>query len=331
MSAILSRRAVLQSLAVAGASAWAARHLRADDTPSPASSGALTPESFRARLRGPILSIPTPFTADFRVDESSIRSMCERAAEASVTVFALTAGNGQYAWLDTGEIRDLTRMLVKAVGSRGVVIAASDGWWTRMVAEYAAFSESAGAHAVQVMLPEGVGEDAVMKHFEEVAKASKLPIVLHGNYSESLIKRLVEIPSVAALKEDVTLDYYIQRQRTFGSRLAIFGGGSEHRFLAAWPYGSSCYYSAYAAFAPEASMTFWRAIQRGDTEAAAAWIDKYDFPFLDHWSHAFWRASMEHFGTGQRYLRPPVPYFNDDQMKEVAAFYDGLGLKPPPG
>ena len=75
-------------------------------------------------------------------------------------------------------------------------------------------------------------------------------------------------------------------------------------------------------------MDFWGMIQKGDQAGAIAWVNKYDYPFLDRWSHAFWRASMEHFGTARRHLRPPVRSFTDEQMKEVKAFYDGIGLTP---
>ncbi|MEP0842809.1 MAG: dihydrodipicolinate synthase family protein [Phycisphaerae bacterium] len=325
----LNRRELLK-LSAAGAAALLAprRGSALASAPSPAAREPVSPADFRQRLRGPILSIPTPFTADFKVDYDGVRRMIERAAKAGVSVFALTMGNGQYAALLYEEIKELTRVVVEAAAGRGLTISAAGNWWTGQVVDYARFAESVGADSVQIMVPEGCGEDGCVEHFKAVAAATRLPLVLHGDYSVALLEKLVRIDSVAALKEDVTLDYYIDRQRRFGDRLAIFGGGTEYRFLVAWPYGSRAYYSAYAAFAPEVSMKLWRAVQNGDSAAAYRMVNTYDHPFLARWSHGFWRASLEHFGVAGRFLRPPQPFFTDAQMKDVAAFYDGLDLRP---
>jgi dihydrodipicolinate synthase/N-acetylneuraminate lyase len=320
----IARRQFLRGLVAVGALPLARIAAATREAAAPSTSS-----SVRTRLRGPILSIPTPFTADYRVDNAAIQEMVRRALAAGIRIFSLTAGNGQYSSLDTPEIKELTRVLVEAVDGKGFIIAAAANWWTGQVVEYSKFASSLRVDALQVMRPEGVDEDAVVAHFERIAGASSLPIVLHGDYSSKLLERLVKLPTVSALKEDVTLDYYIDRQRHFGDRLVIFGGGTEHRFHVAHPYGSNCYYSAYTAFSPETSMDFWRMVQQKDIDGAYAWVNRFDFPFLDRWSHAFWRASMEHFGVGRRFLRPPQPYFTDAQMKDVKTFYDGLGLTPP--
>ena len=35
----------------------------------------LSPSEFKARVRGPILTLPTPFTADFKVDHQGVRNL----------------------------------------------------------------------------------------------------------------------------------------------------------------------------------------------------------------------------------------------------------------
>ena len=294
---------------------------------SAADRRSLSPTEFRERMRGPVLSIPTPFTREYAIDHQAIRNMVTGAADVGVKIFALTHGNGQYAYLTDEEILELTRTL-EAVGNQGITIAAAPGGWTAQVANYARFAASVGADAVQIVRPERCDDESVVEHYRIVADACGLPIVLYGDFPSDLLEKLVEVPAVSALKEDVTLNYYIDRQRRFGDRLAIFGGGTESRFLVAQPYGSNCYYSAYTAFAPQAAMDFWKRVQSGDQLGAYAWVNKFDYPFLDRWSHAFWRASIEHFRIGQRYLRPPQRSFTDEQMKGVSSLYDELGLTP---
>ena len=43
-----------------------------------------SPEDFKRQLRGPILSVPTTYTSDFKVDYDGMRRMIERAAKAGV-------------------------------------------------------------------------------------------------------------------------------------------------------------------------------------------------------------------------------------------------------
>ena len=114
-----------------------------------------SPEEFKRQLKGPILSIPTTYTADFRVDYDGIRHMINHAAKAGVRVFALTNGNNQYDRLTYDEIKQLTRVMVETVAGRGVTIAATGPWWTGPAVDYARYAESLGADAVQVLTPLG--------------------------------------------------------------------------------------------------------------------------------------------------------------------------------
>src|SRR5436190_1661679 len=95
------RRGVLKAAAGMAAAAvmdWRTAAL-GEDTPPAVSRPARGPAEFQRRLAGPILSVPTPFTAQFELDTIAVRAMVDRAIQAGVAVFALTAGDGQYQWL----------------------------------------------------------------------------------------------------------------------------------------------------------------------------------------------------------------------------------------
>jgi 5-dehydro-4-deoxyglucarate dehydratase len=256
--------------------------------------------------------------------------MVTRGLRYGIRVFAMTAGNGQYHALDQDEIRAITAAMVEAANDEAIVIAATGDWWTGLTVDYARYADAVGADAVQVMLPTRAADEAgIVKHFEAVASATKLPIVLHGQYSAPLLKKLLPaVPSIVAMKEDGELAYYIDRQVEFGDRLNIFAGGAESRFLVAQPYGAKAFYSTYSGFAPDISMRFWEAARRGDVKAAADITRRYDHPFIARFSHPFWHATLEYFGVAQRYMRPPQPSFTDAQMADVKSFFDAQGLNP---
>jgi 4-hydroxy-tetrahydrodipicolinate synthase len=284
---------------------------------------------FRQALVGPIQSQPTPFNAKYELDVPAIRQIVRRGLRYGVKIYELTSGNSQYSSLSYDEIKTLTRTLAEAVGGEGLTIAATSDWWTERAVDYALYAESVGADAVQVLLPQrSGGDDALVEHFESIARATRLPIVLHGVYSESLLRRLLDIETIVAMKEDSELEYYIDRMIGFGNRLEIFSGGAENRYLVGYPYGARAFFSTYTGFAPDISMHFWSAIKQGDIRKAAQITTQYDYPFIKQFTHPFWHATLEYFGVAKRFMRPPQRPFTDEQMKDVKKFFDGQGLDP---
>lgn len=85
-------------------------------------AGRVTPVEVKARIRGPIVTLPTPFTANFKVDHQAVRNIVRLGLENGIGIYELTAGNSQYNILGYDEIKKLTRVLVEAVDGRGIVI-----------------------------------------------------------------------------------------------------------------------------------------------------------------------------------------------------------------
>ena len=67
MNRAMDRRHFLATMVATGAHAATAR---------------ITPEDFRRRLRGPILSVPTVYNADFSLDFDGIRKIVDTGANA---------------------------------------------------------------------------------------------------------------------------------------------------------------------------------------------------------------------------------------------------------
>src|SRR5437763_5746260 len=142
----------------------------------------------------------------------------------------------------------------------------------------------------------------------------------------------MKIDSIVALKEDVSLEYFIETSIHFGSRLNCFSGGSYEWFLVGQPYGAVAYFDTYSTFAPEISVRFWKAVQSNDLAAERDIVEKYNHPLISHeYSDSFWHAALEHFGVAGRCLRPPQHTYTDQEMKKVTASFAQLGLRPASG
>lgn len=299
----------------------------------------MTPAEFREALKGPILSAPTAFIADGSIDYDGMKKVMERALDYGCKVITLTSGNNRYDLLSYQEIKKLTSLMVNVTVNRGITIAATYKKWSiDTVIAYVKYAESIGASAVQVDCPEGFQEDssvsAIQSFYSRVAAHTNLGIVLHGYYSVALLKQLVTIPSVVALKEDVAdLSYYVQRQIVFGDRLAVFAGGSDSRYLFGYAYGSPAYFSTLYSYAPWIGRRYWNAIQARDLKKAVAIANHYDIPFMKRWSFPFWAAAIEYLGGSQRYIRLKKgdnqggEALTGEQLIKMKTFIDSLGLK----
>ncbi len=287
----------------------------------------MNPAEFKEKLRGPIVSIPTPFGADYKLDIPGLRRMISNCLQHNITIFGLTAGDSQYSYLSYDEIKQLARVVAEAAGDRGMSIIGTGAWWTERVIDFARFVESVGGTALQVLKP-SVGDDEVVSHYRNIAKATRLPLVLHGNYSMGLLEKLTAIDSVVALKEDVSMEYFVNGIIRFGKRINCFSGGGLDWHLVAQPYGAVAYFDNFAPFAPEVSVRFWEAVQRNDYNAERDIIVKYDHPWIQNFSAPFWHATLEYFGIAARYLRPPQHTYTDAEMAKVREFYDTMDLKP---
>ncbi len=318
-----SRREFIQAGALLSTVIASPRAVSAKHIPSH-----MLPAAFYRRLRGPIVSIPTPFRKDFQLDPEGLKNIIELGLRNGVTIFDLTAGDSQYAYLSYEEVKELGRLTTADVGSRGMTIIGTNGWWLERTVEFAKYAESIGAAALQVLKPSGADDVDLVDYYRQVARSTSLPIVLHGNFPTPVLARLAEIQSIVALKEDVSLAYYINGIIRFGRRINCFSGGGLDWFLVGQPYGATAYFDSYATFAPEITLRFWRAVQTADYATEVDIVEQYDHPFIQNFSASFWRATLEYFGVALRYLRPPQHSYTDAEMAEVKRFYDKLGVFP---
>ncbi|MGB7191379.1 MAG: dihydrodipicolinate synthase family protein [Acidobacteriaceae bacterium] len=319
---ILDRREFLKTGALLGAATVFPKELMG------AARNRTAPTEFKQRLRGPIVSIPTPFTSEMQLDRAGLHRMIKMGLENQIDIFELTAGDSQYSFLAYDEIKSLAQIVADSVGDRGVSIIGTGPWWTERTIDFAHHVESMGGTALQVLKPTGAADDQVVEHYRRVAEATRLPIVLHGNFPMPLLEKLVQIDSIVALKEDVSLSYYVDGIIRFGKRINCFSGGGLDWFMVAEPYGATAYFDSYATFAPQITTRFRQAVQRGDYTEQTRIITKYDHPFIQNFSASFWHATLEYFGIAGRYLRPPQHTYTNEEMAQVKQFYDKVGLSP---
>lgn len=168
--------------------------------------------SFSERLRGVLLPFTTPFGADGEVDAAALGANIERWNATGVAGYVALGSTGERAHLDERERmavveaarRHVPRSLAFVVGvgeqsTRGTIIEARR-------------ASDAGADALLVLTPHfyraAMSQDALAEHFNAVADASSVPVILYNipqNTGVALapetVARLSEHANIAGIKD----------------------------------------------------------------------------------------------------------------------------------
>jgi len=302
----------------------------------------MDPEELKKRIRGPIQSIPTPFTADYNVDYDGVRRIIDVAIEGGIKIILTTAGDSQFQILSMDEIKKLTKVMVEHVAGRATVIAGTWSWWTKVAVKFARYVEELGADGLMLLLTlepfrQALTDEAKFRYYKAVADETRIGIVLQGwsGISMPLIERITkEIDQVVSMKEDGGDRYYYDVVRRFSERLAIFCGGQKWRFLYAYPYGSVGFLSVYGSFQPKVATDFYNYLVAGNLKKAVEIERKYDQPLFDFGLnspkgfHTTWMAALELFGVAQRWMRPPAEPFTQQEIEKLREVFVNMGLNP---
>jgi 4-hydroxy-tetrahydrodipicolinate synthase len=102
--------------------------------------------------------------------------------EARVPIIAVCGGTGEFPFLAEGEKRRIAEIAGRHIGGRAKLIVQTSAIRTEDAIENSRHAEGAGADALLILPPyfEGPGESGVRWHYEQIARAVKLPIMVYN-------------------------------------------------------------------------------------------------------------------------------------------------------
>jgi 4-hydroxy-tetrahydrodipicolinate synthase len=152
----------------------------------------------------------TPFRADGAVDLERFRELATFLVENGSDGLVVCGTTGESPTLTDDEKLDLFRTAVDAVGDRATVIAGTGTYDTAHSAALTREATALGVDAILVVTPyyNKPPQRAIVRHFEEIARATHLPVVAYNipsrvvvNIESATIARLAEIENVVAVKQ----------------------------------------------------------------------------------------------------------------------------------
>ncbi|WP_461170505.1 4-hydroxy-tetrahydrodipicolinate synthase [Arthrobacter sp. Z1-15] len=179
-----------------------------------------------------VTAMVTPFTEDGAVDFDATAKLANKLVEDGCDGLVVSGTTGETSTLEDSEKEDLFRVVAETVGGRAKVIAGTGTNHTSHSVEMARRALRAGADAQLVVTPyyNKPTQAGVVAHFEAVAAATDLPIMIYDipgragiAISTDTMVRLANIPAVTALK-DAKADFAAITQVIANTTLDVYAG-----------------------------------------------------------------------------------------------------------
>lgn len=162
------------------------------------------------KLGSVITAMVTPFRPDGSVDLEHFRELATFLVENGSDGLVVCGTTGESPTLTDEEKLDFFRAAVETVGDRATVIAGTGTYDTGHSAHLTKEAAALGVDAILVVTPyyNKPPQRAIVRHFEEIAAATELPVVAYNipgrvvvNIESATIARLAEIENVVAVKQ----------------------------------------------------------------------------------------------------------------------------------
>lgn len=190
-------------------------------------------DDIRTRTFGTLLTaMVTPFTAEGEVDYDAAASLAAKLVDDGCDGLVVTGTTGETSTLTDEENLGMFRAVLEAVGGRAKVIAGTGTNDTRHSVSLSRRAADLGVDGLLLVTPyyNKPSQAGVQAHFETVASATDLPVMLYDIPGRSAIPiaaetllRLAEHPRIVGLK-DAKADFASVTRVLAKTDLAVYSG-----------------------------------------------------------------------------------------------------------
>jgi 4-hydroxy-tetrahydrodipicolinate synthase len=241
-----------------------------------------------AKIEGCLTALITPFKGG-KVDFEGLAKLVDWQIEQGVDGIVAVGTTGESATLDVDEHVAVIAAIVKASRGRVPVIAGAGGNATTEALELTHASEDAGADALLHVTPyyNRPNQEGLFRHFEAIARATKLPILLYNvptrtacDLLTETVVRLAELDNIIGIKDATgNLVRGSELIAKVGERMTVLSGDDGTTFPL-YAIGARGVISVVSNVAPRAMSDMWDAVKAGDW--ARARQRHYELRVLNH-------------------------------------------------
>jgi 4-hydroxy-tetrahydrodipicolinate synthase len=296
--------------------------------------------TYRVDWKGCGTALVTPFDEKGRIDFRAIAKLVDWQIERGIDFLVPCGTTGESATLSGEERKAVTAAVVKAAAGRVPIIAGAGGNHTAKAVFWARDAEAVGADGVLSVSPmyNKPSPDGLVRHFEAIAEASELPIIVYNvptrtgtDMDVDTIVRIAEIPRVAGLKEASPNFGKIARLMTTLPEDFVVFSGEDSTALALLALGGRGLISVASNEIPAEMSALCAAALSNQWDEARRLQRKY-LPLMEM---NFWESSpgpvkcaLAAMGRCGDTVRLPLVGVRDDTRRRIDKLLGGMKLLP---
>ncbi|MCS3779013.1 dihydrodipicolinate synthase family protein [Tsukamurella ocularis] len=220
----------------------------------------------------------TPFTAGGRIDHTALHAIIDRLLDGGASAVAPLGSTGEAAYLDLTEWTETAASTIRHVAGRAPTVVGVSDLTTDGAVRRARIAESLGADAIMA-LPVSywrLTELEVQRHFESIAGAVRIPVMVYNNPAtagidlapEQLWELVRDVENITMVKESTGDVERMHRLRELSGGSLPFFNGSNPLALEAFRAGAAGWCTAAPCLIPEQIAAFHAAVVDGDISTA---------------------------------------------------------------
>jgi 4-hydroxy-tetrahydrodipicolinate synthase len=288
------------------------------------------------RFAGLTVALVTPFK-NGAVDEAALRKLVDFHVESGTDCVSPVGTTGESPTLTHDEHERVIAVVCEQAAGRIKVMAGTGSNSTTEAIRLTKFAKKSGADAALMVAPyyNKPTQEGFFRHFQAVAQAVDLPIVLYNipgrtakNIEPETIARIAEIPTIVAIKESTgSMD---QASQILALTDLTVLSGDDSLTLPLMAIGGRGVVSVVGNIIPRDVKSLITAFRSGDLDAAQQWHRKL-FPLCrDMLGLATnpipLKAAMQMLGRDTGELRLPMTALDSAQMAALKKTLGQYGL-----
>lgn len=255
----------------------------------------MKPEELKEALKGICAIAVTPMTENRKVDyegmKKHIRFLINKGISRQNSCTLVVGGStGECGALTIEERKKLIEAAVEEAGDELPIIAGCNHSGIEDVKDLLAHAEKAGAAGAMVLSPYYYvpTDDAVLRFYQEISKATSMGILLYNNLEVThkdvpveVMEKLADSSNVVGIKECTPNFAKMEKvARKLGDKITVINGHGEFLEPFAAVAGTKGFISSTSNFAPEIAVEMWKARSSGEYDKAKKIRDR-PTPYLD--------------------------------------------------
>ncbi len=228
---------------------------------------------------GSIVALVTPMQPDGSVDYAALRRLIDWHVAEGTDCIGVVGTTGESPTLTVEEHWEVIRVSVEHAAGRVPIMAGTGANSTLEAIEHTRYAKSVGAACGLSVVPyyNRPSQEGLYRHFEAIAQAVDLPLVLYNVPSRTVadllpetVLRLAQLPNIVGIKEasgDITRASFLIKHAPGGFSVYSGDDGSAIALMLLGGHGNV---SVTANVAPRAMHELCMAAIEGNARAAAA-------------------------------------------------------------